>query len=236
VRLSDPLTDRSLAVIALGSVPGFVALVSTFSILSKRPSKSSVRFAAQQQRARDAEGRFGAPSEKGNTARFGQRECEIGGGKDRSPLHDSSRSRKPLVIQQYAFLLPPGGGGSSGPWISTFPRIRAAYYWSFRQVLQVYIEGRTQSPVKAHPKSRATPRKGAPKVPWIVPISHRSYSQPTGSECPFTGELVSVIYRLPRRGLFLSQASAANVRSQSVTGCPSAGAVQHNKLVMVRQN
>ena len=78
-----------------------------------------------------------------------------------------------------------GGGGSSGPWISTFPRIRAAYYWSFRQVLQVYIEGRTQSPVEAHPKSRAVPRKGAPKVPWIIPISHRSYPQPTGSELPF---------------------------------------------------
>ncbi len=71
MRLSDPVTDHSLTVIASGSVPGFVALVSTFSILSKRSSKSSVRFAAQQQRARDAEGRFGAPSEKGNTARFG---------------------------------------------------------------------------------------------------------------------------------------------------------------------
>ena len=186
MRLSDPVTDRSLAVIAPGSVPGFVALVSTLSILSKRSSKSSVRFAAQQQRARDAEVRFGAPSEKGNTARFGLgANVTLVGGKDRSPLHDSSRSRKPLVIQQCAFLLPPGGGGSSGPWISTFSRIRAAYYWSFRQVLQVYIEGRTQSPVEAHPKSRATPRKGAPKVPWIIPISHRSYPQLTGSKSPF---------------------------------------------------
>jgi len=42
-----------------------------------------------------------------------------------------------------------------------------------------YIEGRPQSPVRAPLKSRSGPGKSAPKVPWIIPISHRSYPQPT---------------------------------------------------------
>ena len=63
---------RSLPVIEPDSAPGIVALVSPFSIISKRSSPSRVRFAAPFGAPLTAPGRFGGSSSKGKTARFGQ--------------------------------------------------------------------------------------------------------------------------------------------------------------------
>jgi len=62
---------RSFPVIEPDSAPGFVALVSPFSIISKRSSPSRVRSAAPFGAPLTAPGRFGASSSKGETARFG---------------------------------------------------------------------------------------------------------------------------------------------------------------------
>jgi len=83
-RRSDPATrswsrvrsrtcngPRSFPVIEPDSAPGFVALVSPFSIISKRSSPSRVRSAAPFGAPLTAPGRFGPSSSMGKTARFG---------------------------------------------------------------------------------------------------------------------------------------------------------------------
>ena len=48
----------------------------------------------------------------------------------------------PLRAVERAFLPLSGGGLVPIPVASTFPLLCAAYYWSYRQGIQVYIEGR----------------------------------------------------------------------------------------------
>ena len=90
--------------------------------------------------------------------------------------------------------------------ISTFPLFRAAYYWSSSGKYR-YIEGRPQSPVRAPLKSRSGPGRSAPKVPWMFPISHRSYPQPMRS-----------------------------LRTALRRACCVPGRLQHQKLVAVRHH
>jgi hypothetical protein len=48
----------------------------------------------------------------------------------------------PLRAVEWAFFPLRGGGLVPIPAASTFPLLRAAYYWSYRQGIQVYIEER----------------------------------------------------------------------------------------------
>jgi len=77
------------------------------------------------------------------------------------------------------FLLPPpGGGGTSCSRDFHIPTDLRRRLQVFRQVVQVYIDMRTQSPVPAHLKSRAAPEIGAPKVPWKTSLSTGTCGKP----------------------------------------------------------